>query len=101
MQKNAKLHFIKREVFYHKIQYSKVFKFDVAAAVLGIAISTVFSVLAVASIGTCSVDLSDVCLVFYYVFVVYLISKNISFLSVNILKNAYCVFCYVGLLTVR
>lgn len=86
--------FVRREFFFHKIQYSKVFKFDIAAAVIGIAISTVISMLVLSSIGTCSVDLSDLFIIFYYVILIYILLKNFFFL-LEVVNNLVIIYYFI------
>jgi hypothetical protein len=56
--------FLKREVYYHKIQYSKVFKHDIAAAILGITIGAFVVYLSLSTLGSGSPDLSDLSIFF-------------------------------------
>ena len=84
-----------REIFYHKIQYSKVYKFDIVAALMGITLSTVISVLLLSTFGTCSVDLSDLTVLIYYVVLIYVIFSNIKFLKLTFLKNILNVIFYI------
>lgn len=74
---------IKREVYYHKIQYSKVFKHDIAAAVLGITIGAFVAYLSLSSVGSGSPDLSDLSLLFWYIFLI----LSVLYLRFFILNN--------------
>ena len=49
---------LRREPLYHKLQYSKVPKFDVAAAVLGVIVGAFVVYLALCSVGSAGADLS-------------------------------------------
>jgi hypothetical protein len=59
---------LRREPLYHKLQYSKVPKFDVAAAILGVVIGAFVVYMSLCSLGSSSADLSDLtCLCWYLV----------------------------------
>jgi len=54
------LHFIlKREPHYHKLQYSRVTKFDSAAALLGAIFSAFVGYLSLCTLGSAGADMSD------------------------------------------
>lgn len=64
---NSKLNtlfFIRYEQYYHKLQYSKVPKFDVAAALFGVVISAFFGYLTLSTLGSAGADLSDMLVLF-------------------------------------
>jgi len=50
---------LRREPFYHKLQYSKTPKFDVAAPALGAISGAFVAYMALATLGTAGADLSD------------------------------------------
>ena len=56
--------FLRREPYYHKLQYSKTPKFDVAAAVLGAIVSAFVGYLTLSSLGSAGADLTDMAIVF-------------------------------------
>jgi hypothetical protein len=56
--------FLRREPYYHKLQYSKTPKFDVAAAVLGAVISAFVGYLTLSSLGSAGADLTDMIIIF-------------------------------------
>jgi hypothetical protein len=58
------LFFIKYEQYYHKLQYSKVPKFDIAAALFGVIISAFFGYLTLSTLGSAGADLSDMLILF-------------------------------------
>jgi hypothetical protein len=51
--------FLRREPLYHKLQYSKVPKFDAAAAVFGVAVGAFAVYLGLSSVGSAGADLTD------------------------------------------
>ena len=55
--------FLKREPYYHKIQYSKVLKHDISAAIFGVVIGAFTVYLALNTLGSGSPDLSDLSVV--------------------------------------
>jgi hypothetical protein len=55
---------LRREPYYHKLQYSKTPKFDVAAAVLGVVISAFFGYMTLSSLGSGGADLTDLATIF-------------------------------------
>ena len=59
-----KIFFLKREPYYHKIQYSKVPKYDIAAAVFGIVIGAFVVYMSLSTFGSGSPDLSDLSILF-------------------------------------
>jgi hypothetical protein len=50
---------LRREPFYHKLQYSKVPKYDSSAAILGAALGAFGGYLALATVGSGGTDLTD------------------------------------------
>jgi hypothetical protein len=67
---------IRREPLYHKLQYSKVPKYDPAAAVLGAAIGAFVGYLALGSVGSGGGDLSDLTTLVWYAGLWYAIAKQ-------------------------
>jgi hypothetical protein len=63
--------FLRREPYYHKIQYSKTPKFDVAAAVLGVVSGAFLGYLSLSSLGSAGADLTDMSVLFWYFFLSY------------------------------
>jgi len=57
---------LRREPLYHKLQYSKVPKFDVAAAVLGVIVGAFVVYMALCSVGSAGADLSDLTVLVWY-----------------------------------
>lgn len=58
---------LRREPLYHKLQYSKVPKFDAAAAALGVIIGAFAVYLGLSSLGSAGADLSDLTALCWYV----------------------------------
>jgi len=57
---------LRREPYYHKIQYSKTPKYDIAAAVFGTVVGAFVGYLTLSSVGSGGADLSDLtCLIWY------------------------------------
>jgi hypothetical protein len=52
-----------REHYFHKIQYSKVFKHDISAAILGVVCGAFVVYLSLNSLGSGSPDSSDLTLI--------------------------------------
>jgi len=57
---------LRREPLYHKLQYSKVAKFDVAAAVLGVIVGAFVVYLSLCTLGSAGADLSDLTVLVWY-----------------------------------
>ena len=57
---------LRREPYYHKLQYSKTPKYDPMAAFLGAAIGAIVAYLALGSFGTGGADLSDLSVLVWY-----------------------------------
>lgn len=57
---------LRREPYYHKIQYSKTPKFDIAAAVFGVAVGAFVVYLTLASVGSGGADMSDLTVLIWY-----------------------------------
>ena len=55
---------LRREPYYHKLQYSKTPKYDVAAAVIGVIVSAFVGYLTLSSFGSAGADLSDMAILF-------------------------------------
>lgn len=72
---------LKRESYYHKIQYSKVFKHDISAAILGVVFGAFVVYLSLNTLGSGSPDLSDLSTLLWYIFLVYMIILKYSNLS--------------------
>jgi hypothetical protein len=60
---------LRREPLYHKLQYSKVPKFDVAAAILGVIVGAFVVYLSLCTLGSAGADLSDLTVLVWYVFI--------------------------------
>jgi hypothetical protein len=87
---------LRREPYYHKLQYSKTPKFDVAAAVFGAIISAFFGYLTLSTLGSAGADLADMTALCWYLFVSYKISWYLSYLaknSVNFFLNPVTLAC--------
>jgi hypothetical protein len=75
---------LRREPLYHKLQYSKVPKFDVAAAILGVGVGAFVVYLSLCTLGSAGADLSDLTVVVWYAAVwasiayFYLLSSKLS-----------------------
>ncbi len=57
---------LRREPLYHKLQYSKVPKFDAAAAALGVIVGAFTVYLGLSSLGSAGADLTDLTTVCWY-----------------------------------
>lgn len=57
---------LRREPYYHKLQYSKTPKYDPMAAFLGAAVGAIVGYLALGSFGTGGADLSDLSALVWY-----------------------------------
>jgi len=62
----------------HKVQYSKVGKGDVGAATFGTIVATFVGYLALASIGSGAIDLSDLTVCLWYGVLVYLLLREVA-----------------------
>lgn len=83
--KNITYFFIKREIYYHKIQYSKVYKYDICGAVFGVVIGAFIAYLSLNSLGSGSPDLSDMSILFWYIFLIFkIVQLNLSLKKFNI-----------------
>jgi len=58
---------LRREPLYHKLQYSKVPKFDAAAAALGVILGAFVVYLGLSSVGSAGADLGDLTALCWYV----------------------------------
>ena len=63
----APVFMLRREPVYHKLQYSKVPKFDAAAAALGVIIGAFVVYLGLSSVGSAGADLGDLTALCWYV----------------------------------
>lgn len=97
MQKNfnffIKIFFLKREPYYHKIQYSKVQKYDIAAAVFGIVIGAFVVYMALNTFGSGSPDLSDLSILFWYSF---LMIKSAQLFIINQKYKSSLLFLFLN-----
>jgi hypothetical protein len=62
---------LRREPYYHKIQYAKVPKYDGGAAVLGVGVGALVGYVALSTLGSGGTDLSDLTVVCWYVWLGY------------------------------
>lgn len=62
---------LRREPYYHKLQYSKVPKFDVAAALFGVIVSAFVGYLTLSTLGSAGADLTDMLVALWYLFITY------------------------------
>lgn len=60
---------LRREPLYHKLQYSKVPKFDVAAAILGVIVGAFVVYLSLCTVGSAGADLTDLTTLVWYILV--------------------------------
>lgn len=60
---------LRREPYHHKLQYAKVPKYDGAAAILGVVIGSFIVYLALNSVGSGGVDLTDLTVLVWYLFI--------------------------------
>ena len=92
--------FLKRELYYHKIQYSKVPKHDVSAAIFGVVIGAFVVYLSLNTLGSGSPDLSDLSIFFWYIFLIFKIfqlsCENFKFKSsiLNLLSYLFFFILY-------
>jgi hypothetical protein len=63
----APVYTLRREPLYHKLQYSKVPKFDAAAAALGVILGAFVVYLGLSSLGSAGADLGDLTALCWYV----------------------------------
>ena len=62
----------------HKVQYSKVGKGDVGAAVFGVVVATFIGYLTLASVGSGAIDLSDLTVCLWYATLLYLVIRELG-----------------------
>lgn len=74
---------LRREPYYHKLQYSKTPKFDPAAAIFGVVIGAFVAYLTLSTVGSAGADLSDLTVLMWYLFIFYHIIKTWIFLKKN------------------
>lgn len=72
---NLKFFFLKKELYFHKIQYSKVLKYDVAAAIFGVVIGAFVVYLSLNTLGSGSPDLSDLSIFVWYFFLILMLYR--------------------------
>lgn len=65
----AVVYVLRREPLYHKLQYSKVPKFDAAAAAFGVIVGAFAVYLGLSSLGSAGADLTDLTCVCWYTLV--------------------------------
>lgn len=80
--------FLRREPYYHKLQYSKVPKFDVAAALFGVIVSAFVGYLTLSTLGSAGADLTDMLVCVWYTFLTY----KITWFFIFLLKDSYNFF---------
>jgi hypothetical protein len=76
-------HMLRREPYYHKLQYSKTPRFDPAAALFGAGIGAFVGYLALSSLGSGGADLTDLLVVFWYGGV-WLLNARLALASVRV-----------------
>jgi len=79
---------LRREPLYHKLQYSKVPKFDVAAAILGVIVGAFVVYLSLCTVGSAGADLSDLTVLAWYV-IVWVNILYFYFLRLRVSSNLY------------
>jgi hypothetical protein len=62
----------------HKVQYSKVGKGDVGAAIFGTIVATFVGYLALATLGSGAIDLTDLTTCLWYAVLVYLALREVA-----------------------
>jgi hypothetical protein len=72
---------LRREPYYHKVQYAKVPRFDAGAALLGVLSGAVVGYLALSSVGSGGIDLTDLTTLVWYSGLVYWIWGTFGFLQ--------------------
>lgn len=95
--------FLKRELLLHKLRYSKTLKGDWAGAFLGLVISIFVGYLSLASLGASSIDLMDLVILFWYIFLFMLtiINLNANFCSTAPSVSIICDFVIFVLRSIR
>lgn len=71
---------IRREPYYHKIQYSKTLKFDVSAAVFGVILSAFAGYMGLSTFGSMGADMTDMLTLIWYLLLCYKIYHYFFFL---------------------
>lgn len=90
---------LRREPLYHKLQYSKVPKFDAAAAVFGVAVGAFAVYLGLSSLGSASADLTDLtCLCWYVALWLATLRTVASLLRSSVSSTNACLFFPITLL---
>lgn len=72
---------LRREPYYHKLQYSKTPKYDVAAAVFGVSVGAFVVYLTLASVGSAGSDLTDLTTLVWYAFLCLYCAKTWLYLQ--------------------
>lgn len=75
MKKYTNWYILRREPYYHKIQYSKSPKFDPAAAVFGVVVGAFVVYMTLSTVGSGGADLTDLTCCIWYTFLILSISK--------------------------
>lgn len=65
----AVIFLLRREPYYHKLQYSKTPKFDAPAAALGVILGAFSVFFSLNSLGTMGADLTDLTINLWYFFI--------------------------------
>lgn len=74
---------LRREPYYHKLQYSKTPKFDPAAAIFGVTLGAFVAYLTLSTVGSGGSDLTDLTITMWYTFLIFYIIKTWLFLQKN------------------
>ena len=69
VQSGGVIFLLRREPLYHKLQYSKVPKFDAAAAAFGVIVGAFVVYMGLSSLGSASADLTDLTVLCWYAFI--------------------------------
>lgn len=80
---------LRREPFFHKLRYSKVPKFDLAAPVLGAVVGAFAAYMTLSTLGSGGTDLSDLTTLVLYC---YLWINNIRLVFILAVGNSSCNF---------
>ena len=84
---NSLIYFLRREPYYHKLQYSKVPKFDVAAAIFGAAVSAFVGYLTLSTLGSAGADLTDLLTLTWHLFIASRVFKLQLYLMRSVLTR--------------
>lgn len=87
---------LRREPLYHKLQYTKTPKFDVAGATLGVVVGALVVYLGLSSFGSAGADLTDLTVFYWYsgVWVVILRMLSVSWRSAR--AGTFCECSFFG-----